>query len=242
MSDSARILADALTAAFRPHVARRLADRGIDAPEGFDGVLASGEAWLQTALDELLALPFERQRRGPLEVFQESMRFPTHALVAAGVAPVRRDPAAEAALPGDLFDMAPASSRQIGDDVWRAHLAWGVDKARAMSRPIVGVLSDDLLDTTRIEAVVSQAGYRAEVWRRVPEVDARRPVVAFVDLSHREADDVIRAAASIGIRVIGYGPHVDDLSMVRARSLGASDAVARSRFFSSIPEWLPRIV
>jgi hypothetical protein len=61
------------------------------------------------------------------------MRFPTRALAEAGTPPVRRDPAAVAALPGDLYDLAPASSRPLGDAAWEAHMAWGAAKAAAMT-------------------------------------------------------------------------------------------------------------
>jgi hypothetical protein len=42
--------------------------------------------------------------------------------------------------------------------------------------------------------------------------------------------------------VIGFGPHVDEFAMVRARSLGATAALARSRFFRDLAELLPPFV
>ena len=41
---------------------------------------------------------------------------------------------AEAALPGDVYDLAPASTRDLGDEVWALHLAWGAAKAAAFKR------------------------------------------------------------------------------------------------------------
>ena len=81
----------------------------------------------------LLSLPFHRQSRGPLELFQDAVRFPTAVLQEAGVAavPGTRPPAT--ALPGDLYDLAPASSQELGEDVWGAHLAWGAAKAAGPS-------------------------------------------------------------------------------------------------------------
>ena len=70
----------------------------------------------RTELGSLLRLPFREQRRSPLEVFQEAMRFPTAALDAAGTPPVSRDPAQETALPGDHHDLAPASSQALGEE------------------------------------------------------------------------------------------------------------------------------
>jgi hypothetical protein len=57
------------------------------------------------------------------------MSFPTAYLLEQGCEPVTRDPVAVNALPGDVFDLAPASSAVLGEDVWRAHLQWGAEKA-----------------------------------------------------------------------------------------------------------------
>ncbi|HSJ28101.1 MAG TPA: hypothetical protein VLB67_07800 [Acidimicrobiia bacterium] len=111
-----------------------LADRGLDSTPGLDEAIGRGETWLRNELGEQLAKPFERQIRGPLEVFQEAMRFPTEALAAHGAVPVSRDQVTANALPGDVYDLAPASSRDLGEDVWRAHLAWGAAKAAALQQ------------------------------------------------------------------------------------------------------------
>ena len=124
-------LARALTDAYRPYVEATLASRQID-PTQIADAISEGEAWLHEALTDLLDIPFARQRRGPLEVFQEAMRFPTEALRAQGVAPVARDEVTTNALPGDVYDLAPASSRDLGEAVWRAHLTWGARKAHAL--------------------------------------------------------------------------------------------------------------
>lgn len=120
---------DAFVDAYRPYVRARLEARGWDVSASLEAALAEGEEWLAAALDELLAVAATEQTRGPLELFQEAMRFPTEALTEAGVEPVRRDPAAVSALPGDVYDLAPASSRQLGEAAWMEHLAWGAAKA-----------------------------------------------------------------------------------------------------------------
>lgn len=135
MNPASQHLSRLLVEAYRPHVRARLAELAIDPPPGLEGALAEGEAWLRGHLLALLEQPFAAQPRGPLEVFQEAMRFPTEALQAASVEPVRRDPAAAAALPGDLYDLAPPSSASLGEEVWRAHLAWGAAKAAALTGP-----------------------------------------------------------------------------------------------------------
>lgn len=242
----AAALRQELVAAFRPYVIHRLAEQGIEAPEGLDASLYEGEVWLRDELAAVTEVPFVEQRRSPLEVFQEAMRFPTEALSASGIPEPARDPAATELLPGDRYDLAPASSQALGESAWQAHLAWGVAKARALSgpAPAVGWLGRDLMDRSRIEAALEGTGLELWPWISVTELEqaleVRPPVLALVDLAYTEADDGIRALAEAGVRAIAYGPHVDDVAMVRARSLGAEDAVARSRFFASIGSYLPQ--
>ena len=125
-------LATVLVEAFRPFVLGRLTERNLGDLEGMTLALDEGERWLTETLDELLAQPFEQQSRGPLEVFQEAMIFPTRILQTHGLPPAPRDVVATRALPGDLYDLAPASSRDLGEQAWTAHLAWGVIKAAAL--------------------------------------------------------------------------------------------------------------
>jgi hypothetical protein len=230
-----RHLRDALVAAFRPYLSGRLAERGW--PVLPVGVAEAAAEWLAAALDGLLGLPYREQTRGPLEVFQEAMAGPTAALAAAGVGEPRRDTAAAEALPGDTYDLAPASSAALGEEAWLAHLTWGAAKAAAVTRPACGVLSTNLLDIDRIERAAGPHGYRVE---RLASADAlSSQAIVFVDLEQAAADIVIRAAAERGIRVVAFGPHVDDLVMIRARSLGAAEAVPRSRFFRDPAAFLP---
>jgi hypothetical protein len=128
-------LIEALVAAYPDHVRARL--RHEDVP-GLDEVLVAGAKWLAANLEDLLSRPFREQRRGPLEVFQEAMRFPTDHLAALGRAPAERDPVAMSALPGDLYDLAPASTQDLGEEVWGRHLAWGAAKAADALRPPPG--------------------------------------------------------------------------------------------------------
>ena len=128
-------LVSALVATYPPYVRDRIARLGLEAPPGMDGALDEGRRWLETALPDLLGRPFASQDRGPLELFQEALRFPTAILEQAGHQPVPRDELVTNALPGDVFDLAPASSNHLGEATWRAHLAWGASKAAAMTRP-----------------------------------------------------------------------------------------------------------
>ena len=135
MNPAAAELVSSLVAAYAPYVRDRVARLGLDVPPGLDGAIDEGLRWLETALPDLLERPFASQDRGPLELFQEALRFPTAVLEQAGHQSVPRDELVANALPGDLFDLAPASSNDLGEAAWKAHLAWGVAKAAAMTRP-----------------------------------------------------------------------------------------------------------
>ncbi len=250
LSDVAQQLYDEFTRVYRPTMEERLAAAGLPMSGEVDDAISEGEKWLRSELGVLLDLPFVGQPRSPLEVFQEAARYPTAALEAAAVPPVPRDVVAARALPGDVYGLAPASSQELTPEAWRAHLAWGAAKAQAMSqrvrRPLAGVYTRNLMDRSKIETELKAAGFDAFLLRNLDLVrtamEGSRPAVAFVDLEATDVDDVIRVLALSGVRVIAYGPHVDDLGMQRARSLGAAEALPRSRFFGRIADHLPHIV
>ena len=236
MNPVASNLLEAFLVAYRPYVERRLDAAGLPA---VGRAIDEGAAWLASTLTTLLEQPFREQRRSPLEVFQEALAFTTDALVELGVAPVARDDATVAALPGDLFGLAPASSQELGEEAWRAHLAWGAAKADAM-RPSAILVGRNLLDGSRIAEAAARAGYRLVTVSSLPdEIDGH--AVGFVDLEHPEADEAVRRLASTCGMVLAFGPHVDDLAMTRARALGATDALPRSRFFATLPEHFPAV-
>lgn len=230
-------LIDRFVAAYRPYVEGRLAAAGLPP---VDEAIERGRAWLAEALTALLDRPYREQHRSPLEVFQEALRPPTGALADLGAVPALRDEAAVAALPGDSFALAPASSQELGEAAWRAHLAWGATKAAAM-RPSAVVVSRNLLDGSRIAEAAEAAGYRLVTMASVPS-DPARHAVGFVDLEHPDADQAVRTLSESCGRVVAFGPHVDDLAMARARSLGADDAIPRSRFFGSLASQFPAVV
>ncbi len=128
IDEASQSLADELVAAYGSFVRTRTEALGVDLADA----LGAGEAWLREELTTELSRAYDQQRRGPLEIFQAAMSFPTDVLLAAGVEESSRDAMAVQALPGDRFDLAPASSRDISDEVWAAHLGWGVTKAAAM--------------------------------------------------------------------------------------------------------------
>lgn len=145
--------------------------------------------------------------------------------------------------PGELFRQALAAAglpdRPLAEDAHQAHLAWGVAKAQALTAPCVLYVGNDLMDRSKIAAAAEAAGLALRV-AAGGDPDPAGAVRAFVDLSRPAADDAIRALTAAGVTTIGFGPHVDDVALVRARSLGADDALPRSVFFRRLPELLPQ--
>ncbi len=243
-ADLAAALHRAFLAAYPSYVATRLETLGAASAEGVAAAVEAGGRWLDDELGALLARPYREQPRSPLELFQEALRHPTEALAALGIPEVARDPAQAAALPGDGYGLAPASSQELGEAAWRAHLAWGADKARAFSpRPTVVYCGGNLMDRTAIEGPVASAGLdliAASDHASLRAALGDRPVVlVLVDLATEWADDAVRAASGAGARTVGFGPHVDDDALVRARSLGAEEALPRSLFFRRLPDLMP---
>lgn len=230
MDERAARLQKALVAAFRPYLEDRL---GKHFP-ACAAAVAEGEAWLAGQLNALLELPFASQPRVPLELFQEAVLFPTRALLAMGLTPAERDAAAETALPGDVYGLAPASSSELGESVWQAHLAWGAAKAESFL-PAVVIVTRNLLDSSRIEESAKAGGFTISEWNASTPPQA---TVATVDLTHPEAEIAIEQLVRGGTRVIAYGPHVDADGLERALQLGAAAALPRSRFFAVLADWL----
>ncbi len=235
------LLREALVSAYRGHARARIEALGAD-PSEHGAAVEAGRAWLDGALTELLSVPWRDQRRSPLEVFQEAMRFPTESLAAAGIAPAARDAGQHAALPGDAYDLAPASSQELGEEAWQAHLAWGAAKARALAAAgAVLYFGNNLMDRSAIDQAAKAAGLHAEAISRPAEAAdaAGRVLRAYVDLTHPGADEAIRALAGAGVPVVAFGPHVDDWALDRARSLGADQALPRSKFFRRLADLMP---
>ena len=97
------------------------------------------------------------------------------------------------------------------------------------------------MDISRFEAAAIRNGYRMEA-RSAAQLDGTDALVAFVDLETADSDAAIVALAAQDVHVVAFGPHVDDMAMVRARSLGASVAEPRSRVFMDPAAYLPPLV
>ncbi len=243
-------MAGAFVAAYAPYVLRVFDHAG-----DLVAATAEGEAWLADAMATWAAAPSHEQQASPLELFREALAFPTEAALAAGAAPAVRDDAATAALPGDVLAVAPMTSRELGEDAWQAHVAWGIARAEAVAgvvprtEPRSGLVAvlvgTDLMDRTRIASAAESAGHELVIWRNPGAVAtglaAVRPVVVFVDLTHPMANDILRLLQPHRLNVVAFGPHVDDFALAAAKALGATDALPRSRFFKRLPELFPRL-
>jgi hypothetical protein len=82
-----------------------------------------------TELRELLDVDIDDQRTNPLSVLRGAVRFPTSVLRAAGVPPVVRDEFKERAFPDDVYDLAPATWRDVDEALHEPGLVWGAWKA-----------------------------------------------------------------------------------------------------------------
>ncbi len=92
----------------------------------------AGEAARSNAgaeLRELLERDIDDQRTNPLSVLRSAVRFPTAVLRDAGVPPVVRDDFKERAFPGDVYDLAPATWRDVDETLHEPGLIWGAWKA-----------------------------------------------------------------------------------------------------------------
>ena len=89
----------------------------------------------------------------------------------------------------------------------------------------------DLMDRSKIVGAVPGI----EPVRRVE--DLAGATVAVVDLSRPRVVDAVAGLTAAGVRVIGFGSHVDTATLEAAKAAGA-EVYARSAFFARIVEIL----
>jgi len=91
------------------------------------GVRAAAE--VGERLRVLLETDVDAQRTNPLSILRGAVRHPTSVLEAAGVAPVERDRVALAMFPDDVYDLSPATWRDVDESLHEPGLVWGAWKA-----------------------------------------------------------------------------------------------------------------
>jgi hypothetical protein len=82
----------------------------------------------------LLAADIDEQWTTPLSLLRSAVRYPTRVLEEAGVPPVERDPIQERLLPGDIYDLSPASFADVDPALAEPGMVWGAAKALAHRR------------------------------------------------------------------------------------------------------------
>ena len=80
----------------------------------------------------LLAMDVDEQRQNPLALLRSAVRYPTEVLAAAGVPAVVRDEFVERAFPDDIYDLSPASWRDIDESLHEPGIIWGAVKAKTV--------------------------------------------------------------------------------------------------------------
>ena len=142
MDESAETLLAAAEAAVPGWVERCVADRLVAArgtvPE--DVRAAAAAAGVAAAEDvtarlrELLERDVEAQQANPLAILRSAVRYPTEVLRRAGVPPVRRDEFAERTFPDDVYDLSPATWRDVDESLFEPGIVWGAWKAQQVLR------------------------------------------------------------------------------------------------------------
>jgi CheY-like chemotaxis protein len=108
-----------------------------------------------------------------------------------------------------------------------------------MPAPLCLVLSDDLLDASRLAGHGRAAGLVVVHCRDLPTLQAAAtsdPALVILDL-HFPGLDVAAAAPALkatGARVVGYGSHVDAARLKSARQAGCDEVLPRSAFFEGL--------
>jgi hypothetical protein len=130
MDAYAQALHDAAVAALPGWVQRCVRSRasGLEVEAAEAGRRAARE--VGERLRVLLAADIDEQRTNPLSVLRGAVVYPTEVLKAAGVTPVPRDAFVERAFPDDIYNLSPASWREIDETLQEPGLIWGAWKAK----------------------------------------------------------------------------------------------------------------
>jgi CheY-like chemotaxis protein len=111
--------------------------------------------------------------------------------------------------------------------------------------PLCLVLSDDLLDASRVVGEGRAAGLSVIQCRDSSAILAaidRGPVLALLDLHNPglRIEELAPALKSASLKVICYGSHVDASRLKAARLAGCDEVLPRSAFFTDLENGLRR--
>lgn len=129
LAEHSRALVEAIDANVVAWVVRAVASRapGLEAEAIEAGRRARAE--VVPRIRALLAEDVDEQAGTPLSLLRTAVRHPTEVLAAAGVPPVERDDFARQAFPDDVYDLTPASFRDVSPALEGPGVAWGAAKA-----------------------------------------------------------------------------------------------------------------
>lgn len=110
-------------------------------------------------------------------------------------------------------------------------------------QPLCLVLSDDLLDASRVIGEGRAAGLQVTQCKDQAALLAaaeRKPALVILDLHNPGLDmsTVVAAMKGHGAKVIGYGSHVDAIRLKAARQAGCDEVLPRSAFFDQLGDRL----
>jgi phage terminase large subunit-like protein len=91
----------------------------------------------------------------------------------------------------------------------------------------------NMMDQSRITSAVAGSVRFASTPADLVTMAAGCDVVV-VDLSRPGVLDVLADVSALGVRTIGFGPHVDADTLDEARAAGCDQVMARSVFFSRL--------
>ena len=203
--------------------------------------------------------PSAQQARSPLELIRDATRPVTDALASLAVPVPERDDWEQSQHPEDVYQLYPASSQDLGEDAWRLHLQWGMDKAKAVAGvvpdttpedrsprlPAVALFGLPLEERQPVVDFIAERGYRALLWRNpaaLAEVPVERPLLAVVDLRHPSARSAISTLVGDGIKCVAVADYVDDLIAPGLLALGAAEVIELTRLAGRLDGLLPRLV
>ena len=97
--------------------------------------------------------------------------------------------------------------------------------------PAVAAYTPDLMDRSKISAALRDCRFvaRPEALVGLAGID-----VVVVDLSKRGVLEALPDIVAGGVRVVGYGAHVDHKLLAAAEAAGVTDVLPRSKFFTRL--------
>jgi len=250
MVPEAQRLHSTLVSAFPAYVTTVFTERGYPLNRATALAIEEATAFLDVELAVVLDQEYREQRRSPLELFRTALEILASTLVDSGVAPSTTEPSTAE---GDTYGLAPGSSSALGPAAHEAHLAWGAAKASAFmserstttNDPVVLLLAADREDRTMLVPLLGSPGVECLGARNPAAVAAaieqQSVLIAFVDLAHRSARQVVTQLTGADIPTVVYGDGFDDFVETGLLAQGVRTVIRRDVFVADPARFLPRI-